>query len=179
MTVNFRAKRCPVNDILKLIFYPDSLFSPEKPDRLIAVMDENAVLHLKYGLDNSLLVAYRYRGWTIEGIPDQILDDMVIEGKVVRKGSNIEKLKAVAWFQACIYALALELPKFKVVLFKPTLEEFWEKEFETKEEEPKVKSYLDVAIEILNSLSSLAKAGEKLAKGAWQSAKLASEAKVR
>jgi len=172
MTVNFRAKRCSVNDIIKLIFYTDSLFSHEKPEQLKHVMDENTALHLKYGLDNSLLIAYHYRGWVIEGIPDQVLDNMVIEGKVVRKGSNIEKLKATAWLQTCIYALALDTPKFKIILFKPNLEEFWEKEFKTEEEEQKAKSYLDIAIEVLNSLASLSKVGEKLARGAWRSAKL-------
>ena len=177
MTVNFHAKKCSITDIVTLIFYPEGLFSKEKPERLKQIMEENAVLHLRYGLDNSSMVAMNYRGWLIEGIPDQILEDRIIEGKTVRKTSNVEKLKATAWFQGGFYALALRKPKFQIVLFKyDSLEEYYSEVFETEVEEPRIKSYLDYALEILESIRKLGRAGEYLVRGGWRSEQLKVEA---
>ena len=173
MTVNFHAKKCSITDLITLIFYPEGLFSKEKPERLREVMEKNAALHLEYGLDNNMLVAYNYRGWLIEGIPDQILEDRVVEGKTVRKASNVNKLKATAWLQGGFYALALDKPKFQIVLFKAdSLEEYYSRVFETEIEEPRVKAYLDYALDILEAIRKLARVGEHLVRGGWENERL-------
>ena len=169
MTVNFAARKCSISDIITLIFYPENLFAREKPERLKQVMEKNAALHLEYGLDNGAMVAWNYRGWLIEGIPDQILEDRVIEGKVVRRASNVGKLKATAWLQGGFYALALGKPKFQIILFKAgNLEEYFSREFDAEAEEPRIKALLDYAIDILDSIRTLSRVGDRYVKGAWR-----------
>ena len=173
MTVNLAAKRCSVSDIISLIFYPEELFTHERPHSVKQIMEENASLHLQYGLDNSKMVILNYRGWMIEGIPDQIFEDEVVEGKVVRISSNVDKLMAIAWFQAGIYALALEKPRFRIVLFRNNdLSEYYSQEFTTKAEEPRIKMLLDYALEILNAIRSLGRVGDQYARGAWRDGSL-------
>jgi hypothetical protein len=114
MTVNFNSKRVAATDIISLIFYPEQLFSKEESEVLRNVGARNTTLHLEYGLDNRMLVTWQYRGWNIEGVPDQVLDDMVVEGKVVSRYSNVNMLAATAWLQAFIYAKALGFQKFRI-----------------------------------------------------------------
>ena len=172
MTVNFASQRCSVSDIVMVIFRRENLFKKERPERLKQVMEENARLHIEHGFDNEEMVAWNYRGWTIEGIPDQIYDDKVVEGKVVRPRSNVKMLRATAWFQGGLYARALDKPKFVIVLFKQNHEEVYVKEFVTEVEEPKIRALLDYAIDVLNSIKMLGKIGDRYVKGAWENEQL-------
>ncbi|MCD6342057.1 MAG: hypothetical protein J7L83_04330 [Thaumarchaeota archaeon] len=172
LTVNFAAKKASITDLLSLFFYPDDLFRKKRPEILEKIMEENAELHLRYGFDNTEMVVYNYRGWTLEGIPDGIYPDKVAEGKVVRRASNVYKLKAYAWVQAGFYALALNKRKFEIVLFKPDLSDYFRREFDTYLEEPRIKSYLDYAIDVLEQLRTLRKIGLELVNGGWENEQL-------
>jgi len=161
MTVNFNSKRVAATDIISLIFYPEQLFSKEESEVLRNVGARNTTLHLEYGLDNRMLVTWQYRGWNIEGVPDQVLDDMVVEGKVVSRYSNVNMLAATAWLQAFIYAKALGFQKFRIVLFDTELKPVLEKTFNVRTEERKALFFIDRAIGILEEIKRLYESGRQ------------------
>jgi len=176
MTVNFSIRKCSVSDVVSVVAYGEELFQRERNERLKEAMEENAILHEKLGYDNHEFVAFRYRNWIIEGIPDQILDDRVEECKIISKASNIKKLKFTAWLQAGIYALALRLPKFSVVFHRKYDEkierEYMRFDYDTEVEEPKIKAVLDEALKILEKLRDLHFAAKQLMTVGWDNERL-------
>jgi len=161
MTVNFVSRRAAATDIVSLIFYPEQLFQREEPEVLKAIGVRNTILHHEFGLDNRSMVAWSYKNWTIEGIPDQILEDIVVEGKVVSPNSNINILAASAWIQGFIYAKALGLEKYKIILFNKNLETIVERTFSVRAEEQKILFFIDRAIGVLEAIRALNDSGKR------------------
>lgn len=164
MTLRIKARSVGVSDLLKLAFYGESIFSEgEAPKALRDALEDNKRLHYFIGLDNEKSVAWKYRGWTIVGIPDQVFEDRVVEGKVVRKTSRKDKLLAYALVQGYIYARALGVDLIEIMLFDPMRRIVYQNVFPVDEVEPIALPLIDMALDIVEGIVSAAEKADEAA----------------
>jgi len=152
--MNLRRRRLTVNEAVKLVLDPQGFFEPEYVPR--DILNENKVIHLRLGAENTESVELEMGGWVITGVPDAIFDDRVVEVKVQRPLSKAEKLLQHAYYQGALYASALKLPRWETWIYVLSTEEVKKYVFEMEREWETVGQLNQLLLTILQLLEKAA-----------------------